>query len=144
MPNSPTEGFSEVPILIGQSFDSSTLQLGDSGDAVSQLQIRLAELGYYQGSISGIFGPATETAVIQFQQDNRLVADGIVGTATQSALGATATPSPPTEGVLQLGSSGESVTQLQTRLAELGYFQGSPTGSFGPATETAVIQFQQA
>ncbi|NJN59470.1 MAG: peptidoglycan-binding protein [Leptolyngbyaceae cyanobacterium SL_5_9] len=144
IPTSPTEGFSEAPILISQSFEGSTLQLGDSGDAVSQLQIRLAELGYYQGSISGIFGPATETAVIQFQQDNGLAADGIVGIATQSALSVTATPSSAIDGVLQLGSSGEAVTQLQTRLAELGYFQGSPTGNFGPATETAVIQFQQA
>jgi peptidoglycan hydrolase-like protein with peptidoglycan-binding domain len=141
---SQTEGFSEAPILISQSFEGSTLQLGDSGNAVSQLQIRLAELGYYQGSISGIFGPATETAVVQFQQDNGLAADGIVGPATQSALGVTATPSSATDDVLQFGSSGEAVTQLQTRLAELGYFQGSPTGNFGPATETAVIQFQQA
>lgn len=136
----------EAPILLSQSFDGSTLQLGDSGDAVSQLQVRLAELGYYQGSISGIFGPATETAVIQFQQDNGLDADGIVGPATQSALGAVASPlstASPVEGVLQIGSSGEAVTQLQTRLAELGYFQGSPTGNFGQATEAAVIQFQR-
>jgi len=141
---SPSADLPKAPILLSQSFDGSTLQLGNSGDAVSQLQVRLAELGYYQGSISGIFGPATETAVIQFQQDNGLVADGIVGPATQSALGAVASPLSPTGGILQVGSSGEAVTQIQTRLAELGYFQGSPTGNFGSATEAAVIQFQQA
>jgi peptidoglycan hydrolase-like protein with peptidoglycan-binding domain len=125
------------PLLISQSF-GTTLQLGDSGDAVTQLQVRLTELGYFQGTPSGIFGPATEAAVIQFQQDNGLVADGIVGSATQSALGIAASPSstPATvDGVLQTGSSGEAVTQLQTRLAELGYFQGSPTGNFGPARQ---------
>lgn len=140
------EYFSDTPILISQSFGSN-LQLGDSGDAVTQLQVRLTELGYFQGTASGIFGPATETAVIQFQQDNGLVADGIVGSATQSALGIAASPPStpsPVDGVLQTGSSGEAVTQLQTRLAELGYFQGSPTGNFGSATEAAVIQFQQA
>lgn len=143
---SSAEILSEPPILLSQSFDT-TLQLGDSGDAVTQLQVRLTELGYFQGTLSGIFGPATEAAVIQFQRDNGLVADGIVGSATQSALGVAASPSSTlstVDGVLQTGSSGEAVTQLQARLAELGYFQGSPTGNFGPATEAAVIQFQQA
>nr|WP_242050787.1 peptidoglycan-binding protein [Oculatella sp. FACHB-28] len=142
----PAEILPESPILLSQSF-GTTLQLGDSGDAVTQLQVRLAELGYFQGTPSGIFGPSTESAATQFQQDNGLVADGVVGPATQSALGvAASTLSTPStvDGVLQTGSSGESVTQLQTRLAELGYFQGSPTGNFGPATEAAVIQFQQA
>lgn len=136
----------EIPILLSQSF-GTTLQLGDSGDAVTQLQVRLVELGYFQDTPSGIFDSSTENAVTQFQQDNGLIADGIVGPATQSALGVAANTLSTTstaDGALQPGSSGEAVTQLQTRLAELGYFQGSPTGNFGPATESAVIQFQQA
>lgn len=38
---------------------------------------------------------------------------------------------------------GESVTQLQTRLKELGYYTGTVDGQFGPGTRTAVTLFQQ-
>lgn len=45
--------------------------------------------------------------------------------------------------LLRLGSSGSAVTELQTRLHNLGYldFHGA-TGNFGTLTQTAVIRFQ--
>jgi peptidoglycan hydrolase-like protein with peptidoglycan-binding domain len=144
LPSIPSaEVLQDAPVLLSQSF-GDTLRLGDSGEAVTQLQLRLAELGYFDGPTSGIFGQATEAAVIQFQQDNRLEADGIVGPATQSALGVTPVLPDSASSLLSRGSSGEAVTRLQARLAELGYFQGEPTGNFGSATEAAVIQFQRA
>ncbi|MBD8080558.1 murein L,D-transpeptidase [Cellulosimicrobium arenosum] len=42
------------------------------------------------------------------------------------------------------GASGERVTALQARLHELGYFIGSPDGSFGPGTQQAVWALQKA
>ena len=39
---------------------------------------------------------------------------------------------------LSEGSSGELVSYLQTRLAELGYFSGTVDGQYGSATATAV------
>lgn len=62
------------------------LRLGDRGDAVSQLQERLKSLGFYAGSIDGIFGPQTENAVKQAQAANDLTVDGIVGPATWNAI----------------------------------------------------------
>lgn len=44
--------------------------------------------------------------------------------------------------VLRLGSTGLDVVNLQLRLRELGFAPGPSDGSFGPATETAVIHFQ--
>ena len=50
------------------------------------------------------------------------------------------TPLPP----LGNGSRGERVTELQTRLQALGYYQGEIDGQFGAGTREAVIAFQRA
>jgi peptidoglycan hydrolase-like protein with peptidoglycan-binding domain/3D (Asp-Asp-Asp) domain-containing protein len=44
---------------------------------------------------------------------------------------------------LSLGSVGDSVTELQKALSDLGFFFGESTGSFGPQTQSAVLSFQQ-
>jgi hypothetical protein len=43
---------------------------------------------------------------------------------------------------LLLGSSGKSVKELQSRLKELGFYQGEPDGNLGPSTVEAVKAFQ--
>lgn len=64
------------------------LNRGDKGDKVKQLQKDLIELGYNLGILGadGRFGSATEKAVIKFQKDFSLTADGIVGENTQAAI----------------------------------------------------------
>jgi hypothetical protein len=62
------------------------LQLGDTGAQVVLLQRALIHLGYLQPPADGSFGPATQSAVEQFQQANGLTADGVVGKQTLSAL----------------------------------------------------------
>ena len=62
------------------------VQMGSTGDAVKDLQKRLTTAGTYKGKIDGIFGPATEAAVVKFQTSKKLKADGIVGPKTWSAL----------------------------------------------------------
>ena len=53
-------------------------------------------------------------------------------------------PSAPTaEPVIRAGAMGDSVTRLQNRLKELGYYSGTVDGQFGPGTRTAVTDFQQ-
>lgn len=65
---------------------STTLKLGDKGDAVKRLQQRLKDLGYLTGSVDGSFGQATEQAVRDFQAANGLTVDGKAGTRTQTVL----------------------------------------------------------
>ena len=48
---------------------------------------RLKEWGYYDGSVDGIYGSETESAVRYFQSTNGLTADGKAGPATLEALG---------------------------------------------------------
>lgn len=54
---------------------------------MKRIQERLNELGYDCGEADGIKGPQTEQAIKNFQSDNGLEPDGIVGPATRSALG---------------------------------------------------------
>ena len=55
-----------------------TLRVGSSGADVVALQNALATKGFDPGAVDGVFGPATEAAVIAFQATATLAADGIV------------------------------------------------------------------
>lgn len=60
-----------------------TLKAGDSGDAVSELQRRLAQRDLlHQANISGLFDGNTTQAVMEFQTLNGLRVDGIAGPET--------------------------------------------------------------
>lgn len=56
------------------------------GDDVSQLQTQLHDLGFYTSRIDGHFGPNTHKAVVGYQTDYALQADGVVGPSTLRAL----------------------------------------------------------
>jgi len=62
------------------------LRNGSKGDSVGKAQILLNGLGYDCGKVDKSFGGNTEKAVIKFQKDNHLEADGIIGVDTWSAL----------------------------------------------------------
>ena len=65
--------------------DYYTIKRGCKGGAVARLQTWLNMLGYGL-AVDHDFGPATEAAVIAFQQAQSLEADGIVGRQTWAAL----------------------------------------------------------
>lgn len=62
------------------------LRVGMEGPAVMRLQERLKALGLLTGTVDGVFGSETQAAVIAVQQRFNLEPDGIVGSATWSAL----------------------------------------------------------
>jgi lysozyme len=63
-----------------------TLQQGDSGLNVTNLQNGLIAAGYSPGVADGSFGPNTKAALVAFQSANGLTADGIFGPMTRAAL----------------------------------------------------------
>jgi Putative peptidoglycan binding domain len=65
---------------------TATLKLGDHGNAVKQLQRALRSLGYTVGTIDGVFGASTHSALIAFQTAHHLSPDGVLGPATRAAL----------------------------------------------------------
>lgn len=82
----PDAGAPSIPTL---TRGPKTLRSGDAGEEVEELQATLHRLGYLKANNEGVnyFGPKTEVAVRNFQRDQGIVVDGIVGPATLSALG---------------------------------------------------------
>lgn len=65
----------------------ATSRYGSRGDEVRQIQTKLKNWGYYSGSIDGVYGSNTLSAVKKFQKKNGLTADGIAGAKTLEAMG---------------------------------------------------------
>lgn len=75
--DSPVADFNSTPVL----------RMGNTSPRaeVRTLQENLRNAGYFTGKIDGYFGPRTRAAVLGFQADNGLAADGVVGPATWAA-----------------------------------------------------------
>ena len=68
--------------------DIETLsKYGSRGEEVRTIQEKLKRWGYYSGSVDGIYGSQTVSAVKKFQQKNGLTVDGIAGKNTLNAMG---------------------------------------------------------
>lgn len=128
------------------------LKLRSRGEFVTLLQHRLKELGS-KLSIDGYYGNETKSVVLQFQKDNKLKADGIVGPKTWDLIeqksNAKKNPvplinseNPALIGALKIRSEGPLVTKMQELLAQLGY-RIHVDGKFGIGTERIVKQFQK-
>ena len=154
-------GAETLKILRGENNSSVSsenfLKIGDSGEKVSELQNILIKLYYLEGIADGIFGAATEDALKNFQSENNLTADGICGAETFEILekvlsgensdsenfsSETSNNLTKPEEVLQFGSQGYAVRELQDMLIGLGYLTGVADGDFGKATENALKDFQ--
>jgi peptidoglycan hydrolase-like protein with peptidoglycan-binding domain len=90
-----------------------TLSQGSTGADVKRLQRLFVMMKTASvEAIDGIFGRKTKAVIIDFPQDNGLVADGILGNQTWSKL-----PADPNTPLLKRGASGDAVTGLQTACA---------------------------
>ena len=81
-----SEGIATVSTVVDTS-DFYPVKKGCKGGAVQRLQEWLNELGYSL-AVDHDFGALTQAAVMSFQSQNGLVADGVVGQKTWAALAA--------------------------------------------------------
>ncbi len=146
------------------------LQDGSSGEEVTRLQQRLHKLGFMIGSADGSYGPATERAVeslqayFQAQERETLTAEAMAqGTPPAeikiddsqltTVVNGIADPIlldkfydasfPDVPGAMQSGAAGEEVKRVQRRLYDLEYLYTSADGGYGPATASAIKDFQK-
>ena len=125
--------------------DVLPLKVGDAGDAVRDLQQRLTAAGL-DTSVEprGAYGPATEAAVLAFQQQRGLPASGSCDAPTWTALVEAGWRAG--DRLLYLQSPmqrGDDVAELQRALGTLGFDAGRVDGIFGPQTERALRDFQR-
>lgn len=62
-------------------------RLGSRGDEVRRIQTKLKSLGFFNGTVDGVYGVKTQSAVKRFQKSVGITADGIAGNKTLLYLG---------------------------------------------------------
>ena len=143
-----------LTIVSAQAKAAGTLEFGSRGPDVLALQKDLLSLGFDPSGVDGKFGRGTENAVIAYQNSNNLKVDGKAGAATlvalKAAIAAQNTAAVPAAtdstnpNTLKYGDQGPRVTDMQTKLSQLGYPTNGIDGRFGTGTQRAVIAFQKA
>ena len=115
-----------------------TLKIGDTGDAVMELNTRLRQLDYSDQPGRNAYTEATATAVKAVQKAYGLPETGEADAKTLEILyGECYRP-------LSANARGEEVKLLQEKLQELGYYSGNITGNYQEGTVAAVKEFQRA
>ena len=69
-----------------KSEDYDNLQVGYNGSDVKSLEGDLTKLGYYEGSIKGEFNDELETAVQDYQKENKLEANGVADDTVRNSI----------------------------------------------------------
>ncbi len=113
---------------------TSPYGIGGEGPVVVAIQYLLRAEGYAVEA-DGIFGPATEAAVIDFQAAEGLPATGIVDHATFRSI--------VRDHPLRMGDQGDAVRGLQYLLVHHRLYSIAVDGVFGPDTLDAVVDFQE-
>ncbi len=94
-----------------------TLKEGMSGEKVLQLQKNLKSLGYFSAPLTGYFGSATKSAVINFQKKYKISPTGNFGPLTSSKLNSLLR-SPKAKVVLDAGHGGIDPGALKNGVVE--------------------------
>jgi peptidoglycan hydrolase-like protein with peptidoglycan-binding domain len=110
---------------------------------IAALQVGLRGRGLYSGTVDGVLGPGTQSALRRFQKRRGLAADGVPGPSTRRALGGYGRRSPLGGRQLTLGARGWDVAALQFALAWHGFPSGNFDGVLGLQTDAALRGFQR-
>lgn len=110
---------------------------------IAALQVGLRGRGLYAGTVDGVLGPGTESALRRFQRRKGLAADGVPGPRTRKAFGRYGKRSPLGRRQLTFGARGWDVAALQFALAWHGFPSGNFDGFLGSHTDAALRSFQR-
>ena len=150
----PTAGPTLAPSEDASSY--ITLQIGSTGNRVQALQEALIELGFLTDDADGVFGTATQTAVMALQSMNEYPATGVVDQNLQAHIYSGKPKNAkgvktdvktlaPIAGInIYLNDRGQLVRDVQNRLKQQGYYTGEITGVYDSKTRTAVVNYQKA
>lgn len=88
-------GTATFKVLNKTNSTNKLLKQGMQGPEVQQVQQLLKQKGYFKQNTTTYFGSITRQAVISFQKNNGLVADGVVGSSTWGKLVSTSSAPKP-------------------------------------------------
>ena len=137
-PTQPAPGTQQPQAPPQPMFRDPLVARGDRGQDVRKLQQTLRQNGINPGPVDGIFGPRTERAVRQYQTQQGLKVDGLVGQQTSGAMsrpsgtGSTQTPTRPTNPTTP-GQNG-STTPAPTGPTTPGQTKPTTPAPTGPTT----------
>ena len=123
------------------SQDNSSLVINSTLD----IQQFLSNNGFNPGPIDGQSGQKTKNAIISFQKENGLLADGIAGNKTKAAMRAYTGCKSENFCVARDNRSAklDSIADVQTYLANNGFNPGIIDGKMGSYTREAIKSFQR-
>ena len=128
------------------------MRIGDENSDVTKLQKALKILGYYKNTVDGKYGDGTTAAVMLYQVDHKLEADGVAGKTTvksifgscakksltkQSSASSNTTSSTTTKSAATSTASGKTVSSI----SEIGT---APAATKEGDSGTNVVKLQQA
>ena len=128
--------------FLGYSEDA--LGRGSGGTEVQDIQARLADLGYFDGDISGRYDTDTVAAVKLVQADLGLAQSGVTTPELAELLYSDDAPISTGQITLNEGNSGPVVRQLQSALNVLGVYDGEMDSVYDLEVADAVRLFQGA
>lgn len=151
---------------------SGKVDVDTKKETVQEAQRLLRSLGFYTGKTNGSYDEKTKSAILAFQQSQKLVGTSedpgasVIGPLTTKALydewnrklvakmaqeyitiseidSKLSSKGIHVESFLSEGSSGNQVSVIQRILSDIGYFpEEEINGNFGPLTKKAVTDFQ--
>ena len=118
---------------------------------ISNIQRELNRKGFYDGAVDGIWGAKTDTATRDFIQATGLKINPDLSDSLLRAIVASkvvnkraATPEPArNDPIAELIAPTKRVLAIQRALADFGYGQIKPTGTYDADTRTAIEKFER-
>lgn len=120
-----------LAVTTTSSTTTTTSPYGGATLLTQVIQQELIALGYFEGASDGILGPETEAALVAFQTDAGITADGKYGPETYAALADA------------LEADADFVTGVQEDLMTLKLYPGPADGDYGSGTVKGVEALQE-
>jgi peptidoglycan hydrolase-like protein with peptidoglycan-binding domain len=116
-------------------------------DLMADIQRELAKRGFYDGPADGFYGPKTDAAIRDFEEAAGLRPsaepnDQLLAIIARSNVKAKA-PAPTNDPIAALLSPNRRIVAVQRALADYGYGQIRPTGTYDPETRRAIESFER-
>jgi cell wall-associated NlpC family hydrolase len=133
---------------VSADIGDTTLKRGMNHPDIATLQEKLGILGFFKGEdYTHYFGDKTYSALIAFQKDSGLKADGIAGKETFDQLRIRIIQTeilPENFEPIKEGDNGDKVVDIQKKLKDIDIYKSEITSFYDHTTISAVMNFQKA